>query len=824
MKTCLVELKLKDTEPVDWKKGLASYLKRSYGSGQWSQFYDEKLASDLNHLRNNANGELAPESLLEQNCIYYAYLEQLHLRLGNSSGQLKLDFTWYDAEYSASQRSQKCSQHSLVLEKSCVLYNIAALLTQVAREKINEDLKISVGYLSKSAACFEYLSENFLGSPSVDLQAENTKLLADLSHAEAQELFLLKVINGGDPVKQASLVSKLAYGVVTQNEKCSEFYEGTEEATAEYGELRWRSIVKCKVHFYKAVSAYYYALSLEQQAKYGEAIGFLTSAHNSLISSLIYKTHLKDFIDFQATKDNIDEKKKQLLKDNDFIYHDSIPQSVELESIKSMDAIKITSWPKQIESYMDEVSEKCNTLYKGIVPMEIYEKESIYSEEKASLLRKEMEDNETANWEYSSFVEFTNLPKLLTDMEQRYKNGSSNASDNPQLGMMREQLKSWAKTVQNSPYRDIETQMKLIASKRREILDILPSLSADQKDNIVKVKSSLVEASQSDERLFALVRPFIQQINLLRDETMLSRKFESFAINMANEPSLLDLDDTNTNKILEKLKAIEQLSEDLKLLKDERSRNLIELKAELSNDDITRVLLTHRKASDSELKQVFAQEMTKFKPFSTRIEAAIYKQTCTINEIKLKLDEVFKLSGFQNKSKEELESLEECKKFVRDLEEAVENFGIFSSDLPKGLSFYDSLLTMSKNLLAATKRAAAAQDNSPPLPPPVSSTERQFQDLSISSGHGLPPSVPPRTYVGQAPAQDGYLNSSSSFPGPPLSLSAPAIPPIPPKPPRGPPGSQRGHDFEEKEIQSNPTSFYDRPSVFDENLYSKFSG
>lgn len=48
-------------------------------------------------------GELAPESLLEQNCIYYAYLEQLHLRLGNSSGQLKFDFTWYDAEYSASQ-------------------------------------------------------------------------------------------------------------------------------------------------------------------------------------------------------------------------------------------------------------------------------------------------------------------------------------------------------------------------------------------------------------------------------------------------------------------------------------------------------------------------------------------------------------------------------------------------------------------------------------------------------------------------------------------------------------------------------------------------
>lgn len=817
MKTYLVELKLKDTEPVDWKKGLVSYLKRSYGSGQWSQFYDEKLADELNHLRNNANGELAAEALLEQNYIYYAYLEQLHLRLGNNSAQLRLDFTWYDAEYNSSQKLQKCSQHNLVLEKSCVLYNIGSLLTQLSREKMNEDAKISVGLLSKATACFEYLSQNFLGSPSVDIQAENTNFLADLSHAEAQELFLLKLVNEGDPIKQASLVSKLAHAVVAQNQKCFDFYGESESSTVGYGELKWRSIINCKVHFYKALTAYYYAISLEQQSKFGEAIAFLTLAHSSLVSSLVYKTYLKESIDFQSIKETIELKKKQLVKDNDYIYHDSIPPSVELDSIKSMDAIKPASWAKQIENYIDKVSEKCDILYKGIVPMEIYEKESIYSEQKANLLRKEMEDNETADWEYSSFVEFTNLPKLLRDMEQRYKNGSLSASDNPQLDMMREQLKSWAKTVQSSPYADLGLQMKEIASRRQEIIDILPKLSPDQRDNVVKIKSALVEASQSDEKLFNLIRPYMGQITTLKDESVLWRKFDSFTANKNNEPSLLDIDDTNTSKILEKLKSIEQLSEDLNVLKDERSRNLQELKTELNNDDITRVLLAHCRAPESELKGVFAQEMAKFKPLGTRIEAAIYKQTCTINEIKLKLDEVFKLSGFQNKSKEEMEALDACKKFVKELEEAVENFGIFCTDLPKGLAFYDSLLNMSKNLLVATTRTTATKSTPPPLPAPVSLAEKQLQNLSLSNERPYVPSVPPRTYEGHASESNEF--SSSMFSG----QAAPAVPPKPPK------GSSdvstfKSRDFEEQELQNNPTSFYNRPSVFDENLYSKFSG
>ena len=65
MKPYIIELKLRDTEALSWRKGLSSYLKHNYGSSQVSQLLDDKLVGELDHIRNNANGDLAPEALLE---------------------------------------------------------------------------------------------------------------------------------------------------------------------------------------------------------------------------------------------------------------------------------------------------------------------------------------------------------------------------------------------------------------------------------------------------------------------------------------------------------------------------------------------------------------------------------------------------------------------------------------------------------------------------------------------------------------------------------------------------------------------------------------
>ncbi|SCU87996.1 LAFA_0E10088g1_1 [Lachancea sp. 'fantastica'] len=814
MKALLLTYKIKDTESINWSKALASYLKRSYGSSTWSQFFDVKQAENLDRLRNNANGSLAPEALLEQNLLYYAFLEQLYMRLGANSGQLNIDYTWYDAAYTSTSGSQKYTQRTVAFEKSSVLYNLAVVMTLAAKEQLDNDIKIAIGYMSRAFACFEYLSENFLNSPSVDLQAEVSKFLANVCHAEAQELFLLRIINGPDTAKHASLIAKLASMASSLYEKAVSFYETDSKTTPSevpYGDSKWKSILSCKVSFYKSVSAYNYGIALEQQNKFGEAIAFMQLAENAILSALVHKLYVKDTMDLESFKNLVQAKHKSLVKDNDFIYHDTIPSDASMENIKGMDAVKPPPLAKQLESYMDKVAESSDILFKGIVPLEVYEKESIYSELKADLLRRELEVADTADWEYSSFVEFTTLPKIVKDLESRYTNSTnSSRTDNSQSAIMKEKLDSWSKSVLRSPYNNVELQMQSIVALRKQILGLLGSIPDEQQENAVKLKSSLLAASKSDDKLFSFVQSNLKEIQLLKNPAALQHQWSALDSSQHEQPDLLDIDDNKNEEIRQKIKNVGGQNDDLKVLKDERSSIVQDLKKAVNDDDITRVVLMNRDMTDNELRELFGKELDKFKPLSTRIEATIFKQRNLINTIKISLDEIFKLTGLDDDMSKKDPNLAKRNDFYNRLSQAFTNFSVFSNDLPKGLKFYESLLKMAQNLPSVDpNRKAATTGVAPELPDQLN---QSFQRLNIGantdrkeSNHTAnPPLVPPRTYG----VPDQY----------------PISPSIPPKqPPSGISGLQNFGTPSNKTDQ-DPTSFYDNPSVFDESLYSRFGG
>lgn len=916
MKPSIIELKLKDTEKTSWKTGLSSYLKKIYGTSQWSKFYNEKYTSRLDHLRDNANGELSFEAHLEQNMKYQAFLEHLYIRLGsNKNKSFKMDFTWYETEYFEEDSVEpiKYTQNNLAFEKACTLFNIATILVNGTNEKLNlTDYKDSIRMMTRAMSCFEYLADNFLNPPSYDLQTETLQLLIDLCHAQAQEMFVIKLINDeANNEKQASLISKLAVTTTGLFEKCHEALGMPGDETKEsYGDPTWRSRITCKWHLFKALSAYYHSLFLEQQNKAGEAIAFAKLAEKEIQEAGYFRAKMSDYVDFDSFKTTISEKIIQLNKDNDFIYHDPIPPSVSLDTIKKMDAIKSEPWMKQLEPYMEKNSEKADELFKGIVPMDIYQKESIYSEKKANILRQQMDNSETANWEYKSFIEFTNLPTLLNNLTKKYQNNSATSDEDPQIEMMRGQLTSYINFVKNSPYKDIDTRIKEIFDKIKEITDLLPLLPDDQKANVVQLKMSLVEASHSDEKLFSMITPYKEDIKLLSESDSLWKKFNSFNPPADTGPSLLDIDDHKTETILKGLKEVKNLSEELRLLKEERERNVDQIKNDINNDDITKLLLFSSGKSSAELESLFDQELKKFEPLSTRIEATIFKQSSTINEIKMKLDEIFTLTGFQEKSKEEKELAKSRKEFFDKIQLALTNFQIFSTDFSKGLQFYESLLEITKDLLnstqkstlsASTPRSSSPITNTmpPPLPPQPKTMSSEFKKLNITTM--LPPNVnainfnspsvttpmhfPIQTQIPTPTAPRKYTTSTPQSPLPPQYSEAPPhytqnspmsfpvntkpyhpqipvpgqvpvprtttqvpvahptsyFPPAdyrsnvmpapqlsgPPKPPKQPAANpalkKQKEEKEQRELQRNPTAFYNNPSVFDEDLYSRFS-
>ncbi|CCH62654.1 hypothetical protein TBLA_0H03720 [Henningerozyma blattae CBS 6284] len=900
MKAYVIDLLLKDTEKVSWKKGLSSYLKKTYGSHQWSRFYDEKLASKLDHLRDNANGELSPESHLDQNLMYYAYLEQLYLRLGNKSPQFKMDFTWYEAEYSTVAEisedggsSVKYTQSNLAFEKACTLYNIAAILVKASKEHINDaDSKDSIKYMTQAMSCFHYISENFLNPPSRDLQTENTKFLKDLAHAQAQEMFVFKLVNNNDinENKQASLISKLASSTANLYTRCHDFLGNPgEEKSKTYGDPIWRNIITGKWRLFRSITAFNHAMFLEQTSKYGQAIAYLELASKEIHESIHFRHHLNEFIDFDSFESLIVKKKQQLNKDNDYIYHDIIPSStVSLDTIKPMDAIKLENWLEtMLKSFMDKIQGKADILFKGIIPMDIFEKDSIYSETKnLTLLRKELDNSQVADLEYTSFMDFTSLHTLLPKLESMYKNSNSNSQfENPKWEILKNKVSLILDTFNNKNFKDIPNQINMVINKRKEIQELLPLIPKDQMANIVKLKSSLLEASNSDEKLFALINTQNDNLRLLMDNDKVWLNFNKLLPAENLSPSLIDMDDDKQNQILNDLSNVKQMAEDLKLLKDERERIILELKDEVAKDDITRTLIVNLEKNESELNELFENELEKFTPLTTRIETTIFKQNSNINDIKLKLDQIFKVSGFNDHSKEDDQKIKECENFVTNLEISMKNFEIFQIDLPKGLNFYESLLKITKDLLNVTSSAnnstSPSNPNSalsspllpakpslvpPALPPQPSNLSSSFSNMTITSPplqqstfnspnvtmtpqhypintqYQTQPQIPvpqpqsqtqtqlPPAYTPMAPMPGAFAQPTIA-PQTQMPIAPSAIPTpmpysnIPPKPPKNadPMVFKKENEREMKNLQRNPTDFYNKPSVFDEDLYSKFS-
>ncbi|AGO14059.1 AaceriAGR204Wp [[Ashbya] aceris (nom. inval.)] len=832
MKTVLIGLKLKDTEPLDWSKALASYLKRNYGQQQWSQFYDAKKSAELDQLRVSANSDLGLEALLEQNLRYYGFLEQLYLRLGSQCVQLKLDYTWYDAEHGMNG-GQKYKQHTLVFEKSSTLFNIGVLLSQLAGEQLRASYKDAIPQLARAVACFEYMSETFLNSPSVDLQAENTGFLAALLHAEAQELFLLNVINSGDATKRASLLCRLAYTCARFYRKCVEFYkEDTTEgpAAVPYGETKWRDVVHMKMHLYEGVAAYNSALALEQAGKIGHAVGLLEKAAASMVTANTHRKALqgtaycREEADLDGITSVINEKLKTTTKDNDYIYHDHVPSDISLDSTKLMDAIKVPEFDALVGPYLEAATETCNDLFRGIVPMAVYERESLYTEEKAQLLRREVDAVEQADWEYQSFVDFTNLPKLLDDLERRFLDPNSSTED-ADVVHMREQLQSWADAVRQSSFNDIEQQSKNILQTRNDIMALLSSVPPENKEDVVKIKSSLLQASQSDEKLFSQVKPYINEIQLLNNPTLLWSNFNAFMPSQP-APDLLDLDDSKTDEVLAKIRQIRQMYENLKLLKEERTTIMKDLKDLVNQDDITKQLILNNNKSDSQIKTLFHEELEKFRPLGSRIEATVFKQSNTIKDIKIGLDTIFKLADVQEKTSAQKHAASQRKEFFTKLQKAATAFRLFETDLPKGLSFYDLLYKMTKEMhdLSVTKRTAD------------STLSANMAGLSISPNkaperHAPPPltgpPLAPRPYMPQPQAYRGNpdLRHTNTYGYNPNAETLDQKPRLPQKIPTGISGLEAQKDLNQSEEDRirNPTNFYNTPSVFNESMYSKFS-
>ncbi|EER22878.1 bck1-like resistance to osmotic shock [Coccidioides posadasii str. Silveira] len=672
----MISCPLKDTNEIDWIQPLKSYIRHTYGDDP--ERYSEECAT-LNRLRQDMRGA-GRDSATGRDLLYryYGQLELLDLRFPVDENHIKISFTWYDAF-----TRKATSQYSLAYEKASIIFNISAVLScHAANQSRSDDTGLKTAYHSfqASAGMFTYINDNFLHAPSTDLSRDTVKTLIAITLAQAQEVFLEKQVRDE---KKPGFLAKLASQAAHLYSQASEGVQ--ENVTKGTFEKVWATLVLIKASHLSSVAGYYQAIADDGTGIHGVSIGRLKLAEKQSNTALGLAKSFPSSVPAGSNLNsdtgptmveivrrhlvNVQEKLVSFTRDNDYIYHQPVPSEASLSMIAKLPAAKAIPVS---ELYQGQDIQRIigPDIFQKIVPMSVTESASLYDEEKAKLVRAEVEKVEAANGEMAAGLDFLKLPGSLNILK---------GSIDQELACD-EDFRSWcAEVASHQPFRGTlddlqEDKITLLStleqcSKQLDMEESVcekmrskygadwtqqPSsrLTATLRSDIRTYRGTIDEASASDSQLLVTLRQYegdfedmhaagesgeadvLFQQAMIKAGSKQGKGGTSSPYPAAPEGSLLDEDfGEGTVSVSEQITRVEELLRKLNLVKRDRMQTLKDLKDKVHNDDISNVLILNKKSIANQEEQLFQAELEKFRPHQTRLLQANHKQTALMKEL-----------------------------------------------------------------------------------------------------------------------------------------------------------------------------------------------
>lgn len=319
-------------------------------------------------------------------------------------------------------------------------------------------------------------------------------------------------------------------------------------------------------------------------------------------------THLQEITKRQCSA--VQERLREAVKDNDYIYHQTVPPEASLPQIAKLPAAK----PIPVsELYAGQDIQRItgHDLFSKIVPMAVTESASLYDEEKAKLVRAETEKVDTANGEMAASLDYLRLPGALQvlkggfdqdilpdeDFRQWCEDVANHENPVSIFDFLRSEKESIVSTLDKSSKQlDMEESVcEKMRSKYENDWSQQPSarLTTTLRGDIRNYREALEEASRSDGQLAAKLRQNEAWFDEMRDAVANGQVDQLFskAVSQAkgrgsnavspsgNEPNLLDADfDESGPSVVEQIARVEDILKKLNLIKRERNQVLKDLK------------------------------------------------------------------------------------------------------------------------------------------------------------------------------------------------------------------------------------------------------
>ncbi|KAI9019756.1 BRO1-like domain-containing protein [Hyaloraphidium curvatum] len=882
----MLHVPTKRTDDTDFTFAFRSYIQQVYQEDP--DKYVQEIAS-LNRLRQDIRG--AGKDLTGRDILYryYGQLELLDLRFPIDEKHVKVVFSWYDA-FSGT----KVSQHSVAYEKACVIFNLAATCSSIAAlqnrasSSIATDssstpssptgaapmtpnvngLKMAFNYFQGAAGLFQYINDNFLHPPSVDLGRDSIRCLSELMLAQAQECFLEKVLA---EKKKGMLPAKLASQAATLYANVMDYVNAT--TLKAQIEKTWALLCQVKSKYFLAVANYHRGIACESESKYGEMVArlqlseiyakeanklassfasaypnFTTSADagavagagegappsssgglassfwgsssSSSSSATTASVALLDATRMLLT--NVTDKKNLATKDNDLIYHDSVPNTDALAPVDKLLAVKPLAFAEICAGGAADIPRIVGPdIFAKLVPISVHESASMYSEEKAKLLRSEEEQVKDVDAELSVSLESMDLVRTLDKLRRMAKSAHLD-----EYGSLPSEIRNWCQDIGGSEsgragdsMDELLTVLDGLKSRARETLTSVgvtldeearecesmrlkfadwpqePSLrlTTGIRNEVKRHRETLEQAAETDRQL-------VQRIQELKpDLATLKRPYEeveaiSVQVVSTGDPkqgasvpvaNLIEEDvksDAGLGALGEQLliEKMDNLLARIRQLKKERQETFEEFRTKLLNDDISNLLILNKNKEAA----LFQSELAKFKPLTQKLSSNIETHRALMQELVNEYENL-KERSYGMKLVESREKRKQA--LLARWRKAYESWRECRDGLQKGIQFYSGLTDMvertaaeakafvraraeERNQLASTMQAQAAEKGQKQL-------KEQLERLRLgTSSLDSPASSSP------APGMNGYGGGAPTLPQPSRLPPSSAPPPVPPAP------------------------------------------
>ncbi|XP_033200649.1 programmed cell death 6-interacting protein-like protein AliX [Bombus vancouverensis nearcticus] len=736
----LIAVPLKKPSDVDVIKPLTNIIKSTYNNANDQKDYTEAIA-DFSKLRNNALWRAFEkyESSLE---VIYSYYDQLCALEGKiPAHELQIPFKWKDAfDRTIFGGKLSLTISTLAYEKVCVLFNIAALQSSVAAAQSlesDEGLKLAAKLFQQSAGIFNYLKANVMMAiqqePTPDISPETLGALSSLMLAQAQEIFVHKAIH--DAMKNG-IIAKLAA-------QAEELYADTlklfqKEIFRAFWDKEWVPLIAGKQAGYRAMTEFYQSLVCKNNKLIGEEIARLEHAVElfKAAQQRSNKSHL-----FQDYANKAQRNLTEVKKDNDFIYHERIPDIKSLEPVGKANVAKLLSMPEVLSSNFKD-------LFADLLPVSVHQALSSYEVRRNELVNSEISKLREMTQILNGVLASLNLPAAIED---------TSGTELPQSVLEKAQYVKDAGGIQA-----LENSMKELPDllqRNKELLDECERMlqeereSDDQLREQFKERWTRIPSSRLTEQFTITLRKYREIINnAVSADKVVREKYENHKESMetlslhANDlinavPTGLAVQETNTVVQLRKL------MEDIETLKTERDVIESELKSAITDMKATFLSALAKDGGIDEPNLSVESIGKTYGPLQKQVRDSVARQEQLIAEIQMCHTQFTAEQSGRGSSREAML----CK-----LAAAYDAFKELKGNLNEGAKFYNDLtqlLVVFQNKISDFCFARKTEK------------EELLKDLTTNLSHTGPtptPNIPSHHGATSGQSQSGIEQSGSS--------------------------------------------------------------